>query len=180
MYLLDLIENEDITANTAWIASLCKSDSPAEAIQCQIKNMISTNAALQRSAFVIKLWDAFIKAASASSNKRMLLWCAKRLFSLQDKSASYFCLYQLAVCLSTESLPVYSSYNTSSEAHCILRMQFSKYITTSGILDLINRQLEILVRRQGLFQDREGAIFRTMIMFLQRCVGVLNLSLIHI
>ena len=174
MNLLDIIENEDITANMAWIDSLCKSDSPAEAIQRHIKNMISTNSALQTSTFVNRLWETFIKASSASNNKRMLLWCAKRLFSLQNKSASFFCLYQLAVCLSTESLPVYSSYNTSSEAHCILRAQFSKYITTSGILDLINRQLEILVQGQGLFQDREAAIFRTMIMFLQRCVGVLN------
>ena len=177
MSLLQLAENNDVCSiPVIFDAILGKdtSDQNTRHVCLSIKNLVTTSKGMQTSPLVLKLWQFLVKFCVIFGHKEDLFWSAKRLFSLKDIHPSFRDLYQASMCAATDSLPVVSAYSTSSDSHCILRKEFSAYIIKSGVLNLINRQLQELTQKDDMFDDKELPIFRMSTLFLQRCVGVLN------
>lgn len=182
MCLLELVQNPDVASLCAFDVVFCgpSVDEQIHRALGTIRVLISSNRAVQSSCLVKKLWNKAIVLAGRHRKTAQLVWCAKRLYSLQNKNDVFFHLYQMTMTLCCESMPVFSTFNTCSEAHAILRSDFSRSMQTSGVLQLVNRQLTALLRENADSQQKDDMTFRAVIGVLQRCVGIVNGCLIFL
>lgn len=176
MCLQELVQNPDVASLDAFdvIFSGPSVDEQIHRALGTIRVLISCNAAVQSSCLVKKLWNKAIVLAGRHRKTVQLIWCAKRLYSLQHKSDVFCHLYHMTMGLCCESMPVFSTFNTCSEAHAILRTDFSRCMQTSGVLQLLNRQLTALLHKSADLKPKDDITFRVVMGVLQRCVGIVS------
>ena len=166
--------HSDVTASALSYDALMQGGRTATDAIAIFHNLLATCKEVQRSPFVLHLVDFFLRESARKARFFGVAWCVKRMRTLQHLNAETAALYQRAVIMVQDMLPLVSAYNTSSEVHGILRGQHGRDILASRVLEAMDKELHTLIVHRGALSDAQQTMLTAIVVFMHRCMSVVN------